>query len=332
MTFTVGDRVWWWHVPGVTALRGTIIELEDRPGIKPDNDPDLLYLDASALYQEIPAEDGIYSGIDDISYHADLESLSSSGARALLPPGSAEIFACQRLNPPNPKPEYDFGHGAHKYVLGEGSDIVEVPFDNWRGVEARAAREEAWAAHKVPLLTKDVAKAKAMAVAAMRHTLVRALFNSSIDGMAELSGYWHDPDTGARLRFRSDWLCQLGGRIVAADYKTTTNAYPGHCEKSCGEYGYNMQQAWYEDGLIATGVTDDPDFWLIFQSKTPPFPVTVGRIKPHHVELGRRRNRKAIDIYHQCTEADVWPGYGDHMHSFELPSYAAYRQEEELSA
>ncbi|AXN51279.1 exonuclease VIII [Mycobacterium marinum] len=331
MTFNIGDQVWW-KTTATTIARGTVRELEDRPGVQPDGETGLVYLDVQQLYQEIPAEDGVYSGIDDISYHADLDSLSSSGARALLPPSSPEIFAFQRLTPPDPKPEYDFGHGAHKYVLGEGSDIVEVPFDNWRSGGAQSARKEAWIAHQVPLLSKDVAKAKKMADAAMRHPLVRALFNDSVDGAPELSGYWHDQETGVRLRFRTDWLCQLGGRIVAADYKTTTNAYPGQCEKSCGEYGYNMQQAWYEDGLIATDVTDDPDFWLIFQSKTPPFPVTVGRIKPNHVELGRRRNRKAIDIYHQCTEAGVWPGFGEHMHSFELPAYAAYRQEEELAS
>jgi hypothetical protein len=327
--FRTGERIWW-QITDAATQRGTIRVLEDRPGVQPDGEHDLLYLDAEQLHRIIPVEDGVYSGISDTDYHADHTSLSSSGARALLPPSSPEIFAFERLKPPNPKPEYDFGHGAHKYVLGEGSDIVEVPFDNWRGKEAQAAREEAWAANQVPLLTKDVQKAEAMADAALKHSIVRALLEG--DGQPELSGYWHDPETGVRLRFRTDWLGELGGRIVGVDYKTTTNAHPTHCGKACGEYGYNMQQAWYEDGLIATEITDDPDFWLIFQSKTPPFPVSVGRISPHHVDLGRRRNRQAIQLYHECIEADIWPGYGERMHIFELPSYSVYRQEQELSA
>ncbi|MDP7703226.1 PD-(D/E)XK nuclease-like domain-containing protein [Mycobacterium sp. TY815] len=278
----------------------------------------------------LPAEDGIYSGISDSDYHRDLGSLSSSGARALLPPSCPAIFDCERRNPPNPKPEYDFGHGAHKLVLGEGSEIVEVPFDSWRSSEARAAREEAWAAAQVPLLAKDAAKARAMAEVVRAHPVARSLFDA--DGQPELSGVYVDAETGVRLKFRPDWLCQIGGRIVGLDYKTTTNAEPGHCAKSAAEYGYHMQNAWYLDGLAATEVADDPDFLLAFQSKTPPFLVSVIRIRPHHVDLGRRRNRLAINVYRECTETGVWPGYGDHIHELDLPSYAVFKQEQELSA
>jgi hypothetical protein len=332
MTFVIGTRVWW-HATPSTVLRGTVRVLEDRPGVQPDGDLDLLYLDAEQLYREIPTEDGIYSGIDDISYHADLESLSSSGARDLLAPSSPEIFADHRLNPPDPKPEYDFGHGAHKYVLDEGSVVVEVPFDTWRGKEAQAMREQAWKDRQVPLLTKDVQKAKAMAAVVHRHPWARELLLNSIDVRPELSGYWRDPETGVRLRFRPDALGQFrSGRIGAVEYKTTRNSHPQQCGRSVGDYGYHQQQAWYEAGLIATDVADDPDFIFIFQSKTSPFPVSVGRIPRYFVDLGQRRNRKAIDLYHQCTEAGEWPGYGDHMHSFEPPSYTVYRQEEELTS
>lgn len=329
--FIAGERVWW-QVSGTEQRRGTIRELDTNTpiGIQVDGETGLLYLDAEQLNRIIPEEDGIYSGISDTDYHGDHTSLSSSGVRALLPPSSPEIFAFQRQHPPNPKPEYDFGHGAHFEVLGEGSVIVEVPFENWQKNEAKAAREEAWAAGKVALLTKDIVKTKAMANVVHNHALAGALFKA--DGQAELSGYWHDAETGVRLRFRTDWLCEIGGRIIGVDYKTTTNAYPGHCAKSAGDFGYHQQHAWYEDGLIQTEISEDPDFLLVFQSKTPPFPVTVARIKPHHVELGRRRNRQGINLYAQCVKSGVWPGYGEQIHNIEIPSYAAYRQEAELTA
>lgn len=275
-------------------------------------------------------EDGIYSGIGDIEYHADHTSLSSSGARGLLTPSCPAIFKHQRSVPPNPKPEYDFGHAAHKFVLGEGEEICPIHFDDWKTKDARDQRETAWAEKKIPLLTKDIDKAQAMANALFKHPLAKQLFTA--DGQAELSGYWHDPETGVRLRFRPDWLCQIGGQIIGVDYKTTTNASPGHCAKSAADWGYHQQEAWYRDGLTATEVTDDPDFLMVFQSKTAPFLASVIRIRPHHVDLGRRRNRKAIDLYHQCVSTDTWPGYGDTIHSIEIPSYAAYRQEQELSA
>ncbi|WP_104151120.1 PD-(D/E)XK nuclease-like domain-containing protein [Mycobacterium intracellulare] len=330
MTFQVGERVWWKTSASVT-LRGIVRAAEERPGVQPDGERNLLYLDADQLHRIIPELDGVYSGISDIDYHADHLSLSSSGARAMIPPSAPAIFAHQRKEPPNPKPEYDFGHAAHKYVLGEGSVIVEVDADSWRSADARAAREEAWAADQVPLLSKDVAKAKAMADAAYEHPVLRSLLNAA-DGAPELSGYWHDPETGVRLRYRTDWLCQIGGRIVGLDYKTTTNAEPNHCARSAADYGYHMQKAWYLDGLAATEVADDADFLLAFQAKTPPFLVSVIRIRPHHVDLGRRRNRHAINTYAECTQSGVWPGYGDHIHELDLPSYAVYRQEQELSA
>jgi hypothetical protein len=333
MKFAVGDRVWWKHTES-NVRRGLVHALEDNGmiGVQLDEDASqLIYIDpADHVYREIPVEDGIYSGIDDISYHADPDSLSSSGARALLAPSSPEIFRYERQQPPNPKPEYDFGHGAHYYVLGEGSEIVEVKFDNWQKKDAQAAREEAWANGQVPLLTKDVKKAKAMADAVMRHPLARALFEA--DGQAELSGYWHDIETGTRLRYRTDRLCELGGRVIGVDYKSTADAHPASCAKSAGNFGYHQQHAWYEAGLIATEVSDDPDFLLVFQSKKPPFPVSVARIKPHHVDLGRRRNREAINLYTHCVSTDTWPGFGDHIHNIEIPSYAAYRQEAELTA
>lgn len=276
----------------------------------------------------LPAEDGIYSGISDSDYHRDLGSLSSSGARALLPPSCPAIFDCERRNPPNPKPEYDFGHGAHKLVLGEGSEIVEVPFDSWRSSEARAAREEAWAAAQVPLLAKDAAKARAMAEVVRAHPVARSLFDA--DGQPELSGVYVDAETGVRLKFRPDWLCQIGGQIICVDYKTSTSAHPGHFARAAADYGYHQQHAWYTDGLAATEIADDADFLFVVQSKTPPHLVSVVRIKPHHVDLGRRRNRKAIDLYAQCLAANTWPGFGDHIHSIEIPHYAATQQEQEL--
>lgn len=330
VSFTVGERVWW-KATETTQIRGVVREAEDRPGVQPDGETDLVYLDAEQLNRIIPEQDDIYSGISDIDYHADHLSLSSSGARALLPPSAPAIFAYERQQPPNPKPEYDFGHGAHKYVLGEGSQIVEVKFPDWKKKEAQDARREAWANDQVPLLSKQIAEAKAMADAAFAHPVLRQLLNAP-DGAPELSGYWHDPETGVRLRFRTDWLCQLGGRIVGMDYKTTTSADPAHCAKSAADWGYHMQNAWYLDGLAATEVADDADFLLAFQAKKPPYLVSVIRIRPHHIDLGRRRNRLAINLYHQCTETGLWPGYGEHIHDLDLPSYAAFRQEQELAA
>lgn len=290
---------------------------------------------------EIPTADGIYSGIPDEVYHGDRTSLSSSGARALLAPSSPEIFHHQRQQPPEPKPQYDFGHVAHKFVLGEGAEIFEldpaVHGLNKDGTPSKSptstamwqqAAEEARKLGQIPMHIAEVAKAKAMAARVREHPLAGPLLS---DGTPELSGYWHDPETGVRLRFRPDWLPNPGrGRLIVVDYKTSTSAYPGHFAKAAAEYGYHQQAPWYLDGLAACEIADDAAFLFIVQSKTAPYPVTVIELDPEDIELGRRRNRKAINLYAQCVAADHWPDYGQRVHCVSLPSYARYQQEGDL--
>ncbi|WP_078324458.1 PD-(D/E)XK nuclease-like domain-containing protein [Mycobacteroides salmoniphilum] len=290
---------------------------------------------------EIPTADGVYSGIPDEVYHGDRTSLSSSGARALLAPSSPEIFHHQRQQPPEPKPQYDFGHVAHKFVLGEGAEIFEldpaVHGLNKDGTPSKSptstamwqqAAAQARELGQIPMHIAEVAKAKAMAARVREHPLAGPLLS---DGTPELSGYWHDPKTGIRLRFRPDWLPNPGrGRLIVVDYKTSTSAYPGHFAKAAAEYGYHQQAPWYLDGLAACEIADDAAFLFVVQSKTAPYPVTVMELDPEDIELGRRRNRKAINLYAQCTAADHWPDYGQCVHSVSLPSYARYQQEGDL--
>lgn len=290
---------------------------------------------------QIPAEDGMYSGIPDEVYHADRGSLSSSGARALLAPSCPEIFRHQQLEPPAPKPQYDFGHVAHKFVLGEGTEIVELDPAihglNKDGSPSKAptnttmwqeAAQEARQRGQIPMHIAEVAKAKAMAAKVREHPLAAALL---ADGTPELSGYWHDPETGVRLRFRPDWLPNPGrGRLIVVDYKTATSAHPGHFARAAADYGYHQQVPWYLDGLAACDIADDAAFVFIVQSKSPPYPVSVIELKPDDIELGRRRNRKAIDLYAQCVRTGNWPDYGQGVHSVSLPSYAVYQQEGDL--
>lgn len=275
----------------------------------------------------IPVEDGVYADISDVDYHSDRDSLSSSGARTLLW-SSPEKFEAEQRKPPNPKPEYDFGHGAHFYSLGKGAEIVEVDADSWRGADAKQAREDAWAAGKVPLLPKDVATAKLMAARVHEHPTAGALLAV---GDAEVSGWWHDEATGARLRWRADWLHPGRSRLIIVDYKSAKDASRTGFSKSIGEYRYHQQDAWYRAGVIANDLDADPLFLFIAQEKTPPFSVSVHELPPDVLERGRALNRKAIEIYAQCRGTGQWPGYGDGIHTAELPAYTRYKEEEILA-
>lgn len=179
----------------------------------------------------IPTDNGLHPGIPDHIYHADHDSLSSSGARSLLAKTPAH-FEHERRNPRKPKREYDYGHLAHLKVLGEGGEFVVLDpavhgltkdrkkvADNprattmWKDAEAEARERGA-----TPVHIDDWRKSEAMAEQVRQHPVAGPLLE--LDGYAELSGYWHDPITGIRLRFRPDKLVELpSGRIVCIDYK-----------------------------------------------------------------------------------------------------------------
>lgn len=274
----------------------------------------------------VPAADGVYTDIDEISYHADKTSLSSSGARTLL--DCPAIFHHERQHKPTPKPQYDMGHVVHGMVLGVGLDVVVVDAPDWKSKAAQDTRKEAHAAGKVPILAKDHATAQAMAKQVLEHDTAGALFSK---GDPEVSGYWHDPETGIRCRFRTDWLHPGRNRIIAVDYKTSISASPVKFAKHCAEYGYHLQAAWYLDGLTETGAADDAIFVHVWQMKEPPYLVSVGEIAAEDIDRGRRLTRKALRTYADCLANDRWPGFGQGIHQLSLPGYARYQEEAQLA-
>ncbi|AKF14905.1 exonuclease VIII [Mycobacterium phage MOOREtheMARYer] len=265
----------------------------------------------------VPPNDGIYSNVAEEVYHGDLGSLSSSGARALLAT-TPEEFDWNRRNDRGVNKNFDFGHAAHKMVLGKGNQLGLLdPKVCGHGKDGKIAKEPArtseWQAAaakhrregRIPMPKWDMEKAQTMAGRVHAHRVAGRLFSR---GQAEHSIYWHDDATGVRLRCRPDFLTDGLGRTICIDYKTSTSANPAQFQRAVIDYGYHQQQAFYEDGLAEIGLTD-AGFLFVVQSKTAPFTVSVCRIKPEIVALGRRQNRAAIELFARCTEEGRWPGY-----------------------
>jgi hypothetical protein len=270
--------------------------------------------------------------IPDAAYHADPVpggSLSSSGARKLLPPSCPALFRYERDNPPAPRREFDFGHAAHKLVLGEGPELVVVDADDWR---AKAAKEQRDAAHDdglVPLLRHEHQQVVAMADALRRHPMAAALFLPG-SGNPEQSLAWIDQPTGIWRRARLDWLPNTGtSRLIVPDYKTCKSAAPDHLQRDIHNYGYHQQAAWYLDGIHALGLADDAAFVFVCQEKTPPYLVTVAQPDSVALRIGRHLNRQAIDIYRDCVATGHWPSYSDDVALISLPGWVENRYSNE---
>lgn len=272
----------------------------------------------------------IVDGLSAEAYHADKTTISSSGLRALLAPGCPAQFAYDREHPQAPKQAFDLGHAAHKFVLGEGPELAVIDFPDWKRKDAQNLRDDAYAAGKVPLLTKDHDMVQAMAEAIRQHPVAGPLFTPG-SGLAEQSLYWTDPETGVACRVRPDWLKTLPGLTLCVDYKTAAKADPESVSRAIAERNYHMQDPFYIDGIQAV-LGLPARFVLVFQSKTAPYLITVRELSDADRAIGRAKNRRALHIYAECERTGNWPdwtGPVDDIPYISLPPWAAIREGEE---
>lgn len=280
---------------------------------------------APAADSWIITEPGVYDNMPAEVYHADPVpggSLSSGGARKLLPPSCPALFHHERKHPQPHKRTFDFGHAAHLEVLGTGPELVVIDADNYLTKAAKAAKAEAYAADAVPLLASEYERVQAMAAAIRKHPLASRLFAPG-SGLPEQSLFWIDQRTGIWCRARPDWLPHVvpGRRLIVPDYKSCTAADLESLAKAVYSFGYNRQAPWYVDGIQAVGIADDVAFMFVAQEKTPPYLITVFELDPMAMHIGRTLNRDALDVYQQCTATDEWPAYATSPVRLSLPAW-----------
>lgn len=270
---------------------------------------------------------GIYTA-EELSleaYHRDIVpggSLSSSGARKLLDPSCPAQFKWDRDHPQAPKKEFDFGTAAHRLILGDGPELVEVKVADWRTKDAQQQAAEARARGAVPLKTADYQQVHAMADALRQHPTAAALFDP-MSGKPEQSLYWIDPITGITCRARPDWLRNPGqGRVIIPDYKTAARVDRKSIQRAIRDHGYHCQAAWCVEGAQRVGIADEHAvFLLVFQAKNPPYSVVVAQVDALDMRIGHAKNAVARDIYRQCTETGHWPAYGDGVEIISQPEW-----------
>lgn len=279
---------------------------------------------------------GVHDELSDVVYHADPVrggSLSSSGARKLLPPSCPARFAWDLTHPTPYKKHFDFGHAAHRLVLGAGAGIVSVDADNWRTNKAKDTAAEARAAGKTPLLRDDYQIVKDMAAALRSHPIAADLLDPDY-GQPEKSLFWIDEQTGVTRRARLDWMRDFvtaGGRYVIPDYKTAASAARDDFEKAAYNNGYVQQAPWYEDAVRGCQLADDAVMVFVVQEKTAPYLVNVIELTTIAGEYGRDQNRQALAIYAKCVETGRWPGYSDDIEMISLPGWVEHKYLESKS-
>jgi hypothetical protein len=260
--------------------------------------------------------------LDPEVYHADKTAVNSSSLKTILqsPWGFKRLFIDGHGK--EPTDSMKFGTLAHMAIL-EGSKFREryviQPKEFW-GTTKEGKPTNSPNAHSV-----QEAKAEWLAEHAERVIVTQDnydklmwmldsfLANSDAveilkEGATEVSGYYADPKTGIRCRFRPDFLAfNLGAQ---ADVKTVPTANIDWFRRNRvedKEFMYCFQMSMYQEGGgIITRKPIEYPVWILIENEEPHECVVVP-MEEVYQEVGAKRYRASLDKLDECIKAKNFP-------------------------
>lgn len=230
-------------------------------------------------------------------------------------------------NPPEPTPAMQLGTAFHTALLEPdrfGESFVMAPKFDRRTKEGKAAAE-AWEtenAGKMALTAEQMAAIRSMASSVRCHAGADKLLSQ---GLAEMSGFWIDLESGVECKCRPDFLVMDGDKVSGiVDVKTCSDAGADGFARAIATLGYDVQAAFYQDGLNALAGRSIP-FYFIAVEKEPPYAVATYSAGIDVIEVGRAKYRGALQLLKWCRARDTWPGYqpNGEIEPIKLPRWAA---------
>jgi len=268
---------------------------------------------------------GIHTGISNEEYHAG-SAISKSGldlvARSPLHYWAANLDP--NREPREETPAMAFGTAVHTAILEPETyrdRYVVMPKVDRRTKEGKAIAEafEAQAAQNNAQLISQIDDEKIDRImhSVHDHPVAKKLLAT---GIAEVSAYWTDSETGVECRVRPDWL--IADPLAIVDVKTTQDGSLEGFRSSSWKWRYHTQAAFYLDGIAAaTGERPDSFMFLVVE-KDAPFAVSVFYADPEFLIAGREEYRRCLRIYAECLASGKWPGYSTDIRAVGLPKWA----------
>jgi hypothetical protein len=266
-----------------------------------------------------------FLSIPEREYHADpapAPSFSASLGKIILGKSPMHAYlAHPRLGGVKREPTeaMEWGSAIHRQILGTGSEIVVVSAKDWRGGDAKAARAEARAAGKVPLLSSDFASIACIACVFHKQfgKIAPDLYADFMAGESErviLRDFANLKGNGrvwARGMIDRVFVSIGRGEVVLFDLKTTADCSEDALTRTISAYGYDMQLACYE-WLIADAL---PAFagrirsYLLFVESSAPYSLVPVELDYSFRQIGRSKLGRAWDSWCECIASGVWPSY-----------------------
>jgi len=171
-------------------------------------------------------------------------------------------------------------------------------------------------AGKTVITEDEGTKLYEIALAIANHAGACTLLDGDI--AIENSMFWTDQETGIECRARPD-IIRPDGLIV--DLKTTQDAGASAFAKSCAQFRYHVQAAFYLDGLAAQGV-EVHGFAFIAVEKDSPNLVATYVCDRTMLDIGRQAYQADLRTYAACKQSGIYPGYPETIEEITLPRWA----------
>lgn len=204
--------------------------------------------------------------------------------------------------------------------------VVAPDFGNCTYRDNKAARDK-WRAEnkgRKEVTAKQYRMIQGMADAVRTHPIAGKLFTG---GEAEVTLRWTDEATGLRCKGRADYYKVDAARelVLASDLKSTLDATPEGFAKSCANFGYERQAAFYQQGFAAVGKPVDAFIFVAVQKDAPYLlrPIVLG---PESIAAGAESIREDMATMAKCLKSGQWPGYDEDIAEVELPAWAFKRR------
>ena len=143
-------------------------------------------------------------------------------------------------------------------------------------------------------------------------------------GKAELSYVWesrYEGSEGVLCKARADRVTTLDGEPVIIDLKSCQDSSPVEFVRSVARFGYDMQAAFYCEGLDALEPADYR-FLFVAVEKTAPFAVTVCELDKASMEEGQAKAERAMALFYEAKETRTWSGYPARIYEISTPMWA----------
>lgn len=261
---------------------------------------------------------------DEQTYHSDLTAVARGDIVAAQKSAAHFKSRRQQLEMEESEP-LRFGRLIHMLVLEPEKlkrQFVLMPdFGDMRSSKNRDTRD-AWKASLDPSATictqQDMVKLFCMAKSIMQNeTACDLLFGAEF----EMTGFYRDPVTGLKCRFRADaWNRDIGALI---DLKSTQDASESEFMYSAWKYRYDIQLAKYSFGVEQLFSKPETNALIVVESKAP-WTCSVKIATKEFMARGLKDHRRGMDTIAEAITTNTYPSSSQPVCELALPRKAQY--------